>query len=210
MTKALILFRQAYARDLARELLAQVDWMNVCGVVGSIGEMSALLDAEQVDLLIIGPTFIERVEAFLDARPDCKQPVVVVLDRAAELSIRLRAAAHRIDKVVSAAQGLDVMLDELKKCATNPDDCRRSRDTVPLEVTSHTIFVADEVDREIVRLVAAGFADREIADVVNYSHQTVRNRISRILGETGARNRTHLACMYLTLVHDGLMPFETV
>lgn len=210
MTKVLILFRQAYVRDLARALLTQVEWMDVCGVVGSIDEMSALLEAERVDLLVIGPAFIERVEAFFDARPSCKHPVVVVLDRAAEMSIRVRAAAHRVDRVISAAHGLDTMLAELKRCAENPDDCRRSGDRADEASPSTTIYVADEVDREIVRLVAAGFADREIADVVNYSHQTVRNRISRILGETGARNRTHLACMYLTLVHDGLMPFETV
>lgn len=188
----------------------QVDWMEVCGVVGSIDEMSAVLRTEEVDLLVIGPTFIERVEAFFDARPGSKQPVVVVLDRAAEMSIRVRAATHRIDCVISAANGLDAMLDELKRCATNPDECRRTRDAVDASDAPNTIYVADETDREIVRLVAVGFTDREIAEIVNYSHQTVRNRISRILGETGARNRTHLACMYLTFVHEGLMPFETV
>lgn len=210
MTKALILFRQAYARDLARTLLTQVEWMDVCGIVGSIDEMSALLEAEHVDLLVIGPTFIERVEAFFAVRLGSNQPGIVVLDRAAEMSIRVRAAAHRIDRVISAADGLDAMLDELKRCAENPDDCRRAGAEVDEAATPTTIYVADEADREIVRLVAAGLTDREIADIVNYSHQTVRNRISRILGETGARNRTHLACMYLTLVHDGLMPFESV
>lgn len=210
MTKVLILFRQAYARDLARALLMQVDWMDVCGVVGSIDEMSAVLRTEEVDLLVIGPTFIELVETFFGARHGSTQPVVVVLDRAAEMSIRVRAAAHRIDRVISAANGLDAMLDELKRCATNPDECRRSHEAVEAAGAPNTIYVADETDREIVRLVAAGFADREIAEIVNYSHQTVRNRVSRILGESGARNRTHLACMYLTFVHEGLMPFETV
>lgn len=55
----------------------------------------------------------------------------------------------------------------------------------------------DEMDETIVRLISYGFSNQEIADNVFLSVQTVRNRISRLLEGSGARNRTHLCTMFL-------------
>lgn len=64
----------------------------------------------------------------------------------------------------------------------------------------------DQIDKDIVRLISYGFSNEEIADSIFLSLQTVRNRISRLLQTSGARNRTHLSTMYLLLhtsVKDG-------
>lgn len=55
----------------------------------------------------------------------------------------------------------------------------------------------DAADIEIVRLVAAGLSDKEISNLVHYSGQTVRNRISRILQDSNIANRTQLAMVFL-------------
>ena len=60
-----------------------------------------------------------------------------------------------------------------------------------------TIAYHDAADIEIVRLVAAGLSDKEISQLVNYSGQTVRNRISRILQDSHIANRTQLATAFL-------------
>jgi two-component system response regulator DevR len=52
-----------------------------------------------------------------------------------------------------------------------------------------------DVDREIMRLIAQGLSDREIASKVYLSPQTVRNRVSRLLTHLGRENRTQLALM---------------
>lgn len=69
------------------------------------------------------------------------------------------------------------------------------------EHASTTVDIAsvctNAVDRHIIELVADGLADKEIARLVYLSHQTVRNRISRILAVSGARNRTHLAAAFI-------------
>lgn len=209
MTSALILFRQEYARDLAASLLTTLDWLDVKGIIGSTAELDAALEQHFVDMLLIGPTFIESVDVLMARRCASHRPLVVVLTRSDAASDKVRAAHHHVDKVISTSRGLPAMIDELNACVTSPATCRCD-DKNPLvsdAMTATAIHVTDAVDREIVRLVASGFTDKEISDVVNYSHQTIRNRISRILGDTGARNRTHLACMYLTLVHEGLVPF---
>ena len=55
----------------------------------------------------------------------------------------------------------------------------------------------DSTDEDIVRLISAGLNNHEISELVFLSVQTVRNRISRLLEASGARNRTHLCSMFL-------------
>lgn len=65
------------------------------------------------------------------------------------------------------------------------------------DVTTLCIDYADEADRRIVPMIVAGYTDREIADILHFSHQAVRNRISRLLMRSGIRNRTQLASAFL-------------
>ena len=53
----------------------------------------------------------------------------------------------------------------------------------------------DPTGRDILSLLASGLSNREIADRVYLSYQTVRNRVSLLLELTGAANRTQLALM---------------
>ena len=55
----------------------------------------------------------------------------------------------------------------------------------------------DEIDLMITALVAQGCSNREIAQRVYLSYQTVRNRLTRIFDATGAANRTQLAVLWL-------------
>jgi hypothetical protein len=55
----------------------------------------------------------------------------------------------------------------------------------------------DDIDVAIVRMISYGFSNQEIAANIFLSVQTVRNRISRLLEGSGARNRTHLCTMFL-------------
>lgn len=71
-------------------------------------------------------------------------------------------------------------------------------DTVDL-----TSVCMNKIDRHIIELVADGLADKEIARLVYLSPQTVRNRISRILTVSGARNRTHLAVSFIRFSGTG-------
>ena len=55
----------------------------------------------------------------------------------------------------------------------------------------------DDIDRMIVEGIIDGDSDTEIAEKIHYAVQSVRNRVSRLLKETGARNRTHLAVLFV-------------
>jgi DNA-binding NarL/FixJ family response regulator len=55
----------------------------------------------------------------------------------------------------------------------------------------------DAVDERIVNLVAEGLSDKQIGTAIGFSAQTVRNRISRMLNDSGLRNRTELAVQFV-------------
>jgi len=55
------------------------------------------------------------------------------------------------------------------------------------------------VDLTILRMIADGSTDREIADVVHLNVQTIRNRVSRLLARYDKSNRTQLAVMIAKL-----------
>ncbi|MCI9067150.1 MAG: response regulator transcription factor [Lachnospiraceae bacterium] len=54
-----------------------------------------------------------------------------------------------------------------------------------------------EREKELVRLVAEGLSNREIADAMCLSEGTVRNYLSAVLEKLGLRDRTQLAVFYL-------------
>lgn len=53
----------------------------------------------------------------------------------------------------------------------------------------------DSVERRIVAYITMGLSDREIAEKIHFSAQTVRNRVSRLLVKFHVCNRTQLAMM---------------
>jgi DNA-binding NarL/FixJ family response regulator len=58
-----------------------------------------------------------------------------------------------------------------------------------------------ETDREIALLISQGLTDKDIAAAVHFSVQTVKNRVSKILTQAGAANRTQLA-VFVATAHD--------
>jgi DNA-binding NarL/FixJ family response regulator len=56
-----------------------------------------------------------------------------------------------------------------------------------------------ERELEILRLVAAGYANREIADALHLAPGTVKNHVSSLLTKLGVRDRTRAVLRALDL-----------
>nr|ABM53606.1 conserved hypothetical protein [uncultured bacterium CBNPD1 BAC clone 2089] len=67
---------------------------------------------------------------------------------------------------------------------------------LPITVMDGVIDYADEMDRKMVRLISVGYTDREIGEIIGFTHQAMRNRISHLMLRSGIRNRTQLAARY--------------
>ena len=57
-------------------------------------------------------------------------------------------------------------------------------------------------ETEVLRLMAAGFSNREIADGLGMAEGTVKNHVSSILGKLGVKDRTRAV---LTAIENGLV-----
>jgi DNA-binding CsgD family transcriptional regulator len=65
----------------------------------------------------------------------------------------------------------------------------------PLSQEREVEVELDSVERRIVAYITMGLTDREIAEKIHFSSQTVRNRVSRLLVRFHVCNRTQLAMM---------------
>jgi DNA-binding NarL/FixJ family response regulator len=68
---------------------------------------------------------------------------------------------------------------------------RRQRSPLELGLTDREV--------EIIRLVADGLTDREIAETLVLSRRTVEGHVARLIHKFGARNRTEAAARYRSL-----------
>ena len=64
-----------------------------------------------------------------------------------------------------------------------------------------------EKERAVMKLVADGKSNKEIAGEMFLSEGTIRNYISEILDKLNLRDRTQLAVFYLRIAHKSLAIF---
>ncbi len=73
------------------------------------------------------------------------------------------------------------------------------REKISVKGSSREIFgLLSPRETEVVKLIAEGLSNREIADRLYISNGTVRNHISTILEKTGLEHRTQIAVKWLT------------
>ncbi len=66
----------------------------------------------------------------------------------------------------------------------------------PAPIVTDAPNIKSDIDRDIIELLRIGIPDSEIAEALNLSGQTVRNRVSAMLQRDGFANRTQLAWAY--------------
>lgn len=64
-------------------------------------------------------------------------------------------------------------------------------------------------EREIVRLICEGLTNRDIAERLHLSEQTVKSHINRIFKKTGAKNRSQLLRMFLGIFSSNGTPTKS-
>lgn len=84
----------------------------------------------------------------------------------------------------------------------NPVEVRAASKRVN-SIPSNVLSTLSDTDREIALLVAQGLTDKDIAAAIHFSVQTVKNRVSKILTQIGAANRTQLAVLVATNADRG-------
>lgn len=160
-----------------------------------------MLDLYRPDLLVLA--MADPSQSVQVARTcSTKWPQVRTLILSPDVRPAFRYVAHQygVSEVMSTRAGLEEILDHLEVIMAGKSPVRSTEvQQVERELKDNgylPLIQAREVDREILSYVCDGLTDREIADRVYLSPQTVRNRISAMLQRCGKSNRTQLAIMY--------------
>lgn len=171
----------------------------VVGVCQNLDQVEQVNPESRIDVVIIEPRMpngLELVDWLQDHRPQVK---VVLLSN--PISDELLIEAERLK--VAAVLPKTIKTAELLRVVEDVAAGRKVESKFDIhEVLKRygargfaKIERLNDVDREILKCLNEGLSDREIANTVYLSPQTIRNRVSRLLRVLGRENRTQLALM---------------
>lgn len=215
MIRVCITDDQTLVRQGIASLLALSDEVEVVGHAADGDEALAVIEQEEPDVLLLdlrmpGRDGIATLAALREAGSTLPVLILTTFDDD-ELVLRaLRAGAKgyllkdvTLEELVGAIRTLaaggtlvqPALTDRLLRSVDarpEPDDFAHLPTPQPLTPR----------ETEILRLLASGFSNREIADALFLAEGTVKNHISTLLGKLGVKDRTRAV---LRALHLGLL-----
>lgn len=196
------LFRQGLLR-----VLGDYPALHVAGQAANGEEALSLIDALQPDLVLMdvnmpvmsGP---ETVRSLRRRHPTLPVLMLTVSERDDDLFDAVRAGANGyLLKNVGAAELVDaVQRVHAGEAMLAPPMAARllaefrtlSRQT-PTDVELRSLEELTERERDVLRQVAQGLSNREIAAALHLSENTVKTHLANVLGKLHLRSRAHAA-----------------
>jgi DNA-binding NarL/FixJ family response regulator len=196
------LFRQGLAR-----ILADYEQLHIVGQGANGQEALALVEQLQPDLVLMdvnmpvlsGPDAVRELRALHPALPVV---MLTVSERDEDLFDAIRAGARGyLLKNVGAAE----LIDALQRVHDGEailapsmavrllEEFRTLAEQAPREPTSAPVEGLSERELDVLRLVAQGLSNREIADALRLSEHTVKTHLANILDKLHLRSRAHAA-----------------
>jgi DNA-binding NarL/FixJ family response regulator len=184
---------------------------------------NSLKNFGEIDELLFAQTMEQFIDAFTDERFDlallsaeplkhlrddgafvvanARRPKSIVLTREVTGMIVMEAIDCGINDVITLSFSEEEMFLRMKMVIDGETDLSQKGYLegmrLLLDSKSKTQYANDEIDLQILMYVARGYSNKEIAEAVYLSLQTVRNRISRLMQAMQVENRTQLALMFL-------------
>lgn len=196
------LFRQGLIR-----ILGDFDQLQIVGEAANGQEAVRLVDEVQPDLLLMdvnmpvmsGP---EAVQALRRRYPNLPVVMLTVSERDDDLFEAIRAGANGyLLKSVGATELLDgIQRVYAGEAMVAPPMAARLLEefrSLPVPTSQEpelaSVEALSEREMDVLRLVAQGLANKEIADVLGLSEHTVKTHLQNILDKLQLRSRAHAA-----------------
>jgi DNA-binding NarL/FixJ family response regulator len=199
--RVLIVDDQRVVRDGLTMLIGLIDGVEVIGTASDGVEALERATAELPDVVLMDLRMprMEGAQAtreILDALPDTKVLVLTTyaddeslfpaLQAGARGYLTKAASAEEIEQAIRALAAGRTHLDpavqqRLVEAVQHPASARTGYGTQPDELTAR--------ESEVLKLIASGLSNAEIAESLVVSNATVKTHVNRIFSKTGARDR---------------------
>lgn len=197
---------QALVRNGLAALLDSFSQLQVVVLAGDGGALLAAIDREPVDVILSdirmpgldGFGLLEALRATGNSTP------VILLTTFDEPDLTLRAAESGARGFLLKDASPEDLLDAVTRVAAG-DTLLAPVSTDPVRAryayrdTSEPTDTFSEREVAILRLLAGGYSNKEIARAVFLSEGTVKNYVSDILDKLGTRDRTRAVLKAITL-----------
>lgn len=203
--RTLVVDDQRLMRDGIASLLSIQDGVEVVGTAASGQEALELAQKLQPDIILMdvrmpvmdGVTATAKLRSIL---PDCQVLMLTTFDDEQYIIDALRAgAAGYLLKDIPAPDLAQAVLaahrgiSQLDPVAIHKIVASLTQTALPNSAPSEVSVDLTGREIEVLRLIARGATNREIASHLIISEGTVKNHISSILGSLGLRDRTQAA-----------------
>jgi NarL family two-component system response regulator LiaR len=165
-------------------------------------------DVILMDLLMPNMDGVEATLAIKEQQPDVHVIVLTsfVDDERVVPAIKAGATSYLLKDVAATDLARAIRGAYAGQAQLHPDVARRLMQQVTAPRRTDAAADLTDREREVLKLVAAGRSNKEIARELVVSERTVKGHVSNILGKLGLQDRTQAA---LYAVRHGLAPNET-
>lgn len=199
--------------EMVREALAAVlngeDDLSVVRTTNSVASTIASLEesSDDIDVAVLDVRLGDGTGHSITQwiKSHCPTINVVLLTSFLEDQVLVDGYSSKASAIVLKGAPTQDLVDAIRDVAAgmqliNPVEVRSASKRVN-SIPSNVLSSLSETDREIALLISQGLTDKDIAAAVHFSVQTVKNRVSKILTQVGAANRTQLA-VFVATAHD--------
>ena len=207
MVKIAIADDQVLFRDMLSIILTQDHTFEVIGSAGDGNEILQLCDEEKPDIVLLDVNMpvADGIFALLKIKEKYPHMKVIMLTTFEEEDYILNACTNAADgyllkdtkpetlinTIKCVNDGLFVMHRSVQQCMVK--QLAKALQTEKITEIADERFDFDPIDLKILKLLSLGKSNAEIAQSLNYSEGTIKNRISRMLDITELKDRTQLA-----------------
>lgn len=205
--RVMIVDDHALIRSAIRQALGASDVI-VVGEAGSAEEALELAPQLRPDVLLIDIDLpgLSGIEAVRELAPRLPETRIVMLTASTDHRDLLEAVRHGATGYLTKDVGGDALLRAIRglrhghlamsrgHAATVLEHLSRTRSRPPTSDAMDAILSSRE--RDVLRLLAEGLTDREIATGLAISPRTVESHVSSVLRKLGVRNRAEAAQHY--------------
>lgn len=193
--------REALASVLTQEegLTVSVTTNSVASTIKALEKDSSTVDVAVLDVRLGDGTGHDITQWIKTHHPDIN---VVLLTSFLEDDVLINGYTSKASAIVLKGAPTAELVKAIHDVAAglqliNPVEVRAASKRVGA-IPANVLSSLSDTDREIALLISQGLTDKDIAAAVHFSVQTVKNRVSRILTQVGAANRTQLAVFVAT------------